>query len=144
MAGLLLGVNHTSLCKDSYSNMFTQVSAARPLTTWLLWPLLSSLSLVWEQERTVNSFKLPYPTSPPWVPQLWLLCVGSGWHFLRFFQPSRAKILEGEVYQSHRKLSVGVWLEDLSYRPCMAFQLWNAPCILSSVPCSPTQPRHWR
>lgn len=47
MAGLLLGVNHTSLCKGSYSSMFSQVSeAARPLTTWLLWPLLSSLSLV--------------------------------------------------------------------------------------------------
>lgn len=38
MAGLLLGVNHTPLCKGSYSNMFTQVSAAGPLTTWLLCP----------------------------------------------------------------------------------------------------------
>lgn len=26
MAGLLLGVNHTSLCKGSYSNMFSQAS----------------------------------------------------------------------------------------------------------------------
>lgn len=45
MTGLLLGVNHTSLCKGSYSNMFIQVSAARPLTTWLLWPLFIKFKL---------------------------------------------------------------------------------------------------
>lgn len=33
LAGLLLGGSHISLCKVCYSNMFSQVSAARPLAT---------------------------------------------------------------------------------------------------------------
>lgn len=58
MAGILLGVNHISLCKVCCRNMFSQVSAARPLATWLLQPLFVRFKVELEA-----ALKLPWPFS---------------------------------------------------------------------------------
>lgn len=55
VAGLLLGVNHISLCKARHSNIFSRVSDARPLTTWHLWPVFVEFKLEVEAGRVLSN-----------------------------------------------------------------------------------------